>query len=73
MIDKKELLKVFVEKNMSQRKLAKLMGKSAGTINKWINNRSFPTTDEVVQMCNILGIEDNEQKIKIFLNQPSQK
>lgn len=73
MIDKKELLKVFVEKNMSQRKLAKLMGKSTGTTNKWINNRSFPTTDEVVQMCNILGIEDNEQKIKIFLNQPSQK
>lgn len=68
MINKKELLKVFVEMDMSQRKLAKLMGKSPDTINKWINNKSYPSTNDVNQMCDILNIKDSELKVKIFLN-----
>ena len=41
MIDKKEMLKIFVDANMTQKKLAKLLGKSPTTINKWLNNKSF--------------------------------
>ena len=68
MINKRELLKIFIDNKMSQRKLAKLMKKSPNTINKWINNKTFPSTQEVNQMCDILSITDNEQKAKIFLN-----
>ena len=68
MINKRELLKIFIDNKMSQRKLAKLMKKSPNTINKCINNKTFPSTQEVNQMCDILSITDNEQKAKIFLN-----
>lgn len=68
MINKKELLKIFVDLGMSQRKLAKKMGKSPTTINKWVNNKAFPSTKDVNKMCEILEIHDVYLKIKIFLN-----
>lgn len=68
MIDKKLLQKIFIDKDMSQRKLAKKMKKSPTTINKWLNNESYPSTKDVNDMCEILEIEDDNMKLKIFFN-----
>lgn len=68
MIDKKEMLKIFVDANMTQKKLAKLLWKSPTTINKWLNNKSFPSTQEVNEICRVLEITDDKMKAKIFLN-----
>ena len=68
MIDKKEMLKIFVDANMTHKKLAKLLGKSPTTINKWLNNKSFPSTQEVNEICRVLEITDDKMKAKIFLN-----
>ena len=68
MIDKKEMLEIFVDANMTQKKLAKLLGKSPTTINKWLNNKSFPSTQEVNEICRVLEITDDKMKAKIFLN-----
>lgn len=71
MINKKLLLKIFIDKDMSQAKLAKLMGKSPTTINYWFNNKVSPSTQDVSTMCKILEIEDDELKSKIFLSETS--
>lgn len=71
MINKLELQKVFLEKNMSQRKLAFAMGKSPNTIGKWLNGKAFPSTKEVCEMCAILDITDNDKKALIFLSEAS--
>ena len=61
-----------VAAGLNQRKLAKLMKMSKNTINSRVNGRSQFDTEEIDWLCEILEIDDDSEKAKIFLAQPSQ-
>ena len=65
----KPMFKMALERaGYTQTKLAKEMGVSKNAINNKVNGRVGITVDEAIQMCKILGVEDNDEKVKIFLS-----
>lgn len=68
MIDRIKLNMKMVEQGYSQRTLANKMSKSKNTINAIFTGKRQPRLDEVIRMCEILKIEEAEEKTKIFLN-----
>lgn len=68
MIDRIKLNMKMVEQGYSQRTLANKMSKSKNTINAIFTGKRQPRIDEVILMCEILKIEEAEEKTKIFLN-----
>ena len=66
-----KLLGIMAEKRISQRKLAKKLGVSKNTINLKLNGRGCFDTEQATHICEILGIEDAEKKVEIFLSKPS--
>lgn len=63
-----KLLGIMAEKRISQRQLARLLGKSKNTICSKLNGKSNFDTEEVVAICKILDITDNATKGEIFLS-----
>ena len=57
----------MVIKGYTQRRVSKVLGISEGTLSSKINNRSPFTLGEIEKICAMLDIEDNAEKIKIFL------
>ena len=57
----------------SQGEIAKLMGISKNTMSSRMKGRSSFTLEEVEKLCEILKIDDSEEKMDIFLKQSSQK
>lgn len=57
----------------SQGEIAKLMGISKNTMSSRMKGRSSFTLEEVEKLCEILKIDDSEEKMDIFLKRPSQK
>lgn len=51
----------------SQTSLAKAMNMSKNTLSKKINGKATFDTDEVIRMCALLNIVDNDEKAYIFL------
>lgn len=72
MLDKNKFMGTVVAAGLNQRKLAKLMKMSKNTINSRVNGRSQFDTEEIDRLCEILGIDDDNEKAKIFLAQSSQ-
>lgn len=65
----KPMFKMALERaGYTQTKLAKEMGVSKNAINNKVNGRVGITVDEAIQMCKILGVEDNDEKVQIFLS-----
>lgn len=65
----KPMFKMVLERaGYTQTKLAEEMGISKNSINNKVNGRVGITVDEAAQMCKILSIEDNDEKVQIFLN-----
>lgn len=73
MIDSFEIKKRLFEIGMSQRKLAKMTGKSIVYINSTINNKRDATISDIQMFCDILNITDPKDKNNLFLLKPSQK
>ncbi|MFQ9922055.1 MAG: helix-turn-helix transcriptional regulator [Beduini sp.] len=70
----KKLFKAkLVEKGITQKELAKARGCTLNTINRIVNGHIKMSTEDAVFFCNILGIANDEEKCKIFLNSSSQK
>lgn len=63
----------IVEKGYSQRALAKRINMSVNTLNEKLNGKRPFNTDEVILLCEVLGITNSSEKTEIFLSQPSQK
>lgn len=57
---------------ISQKELAKMIGISENNLSLKVNGKTRLFTDEVIKMCEILGIEDDEERSKIFLRKTSQ-
>lgn len=65
----KPMFKMVLERaGYTQTKLAKEMGISKNALNNKVNGRVGITVSEAAQMCKILGVEDNDEKVQIFLN-----
>lgn len=73
MINKKEFRSAMVLKGYSYRTLAAALGVTKDTICNKVNGRSSFTTDEAVEICNLLEIVDPEKKSKIFLQSMSHR
>ena len=66
-----KLLGVMAEKRISQRKLAKMLGISKNTINLKLNGKGCFDTEQATNICEILGIDDAEKRVEIFLPKSS--
>lgn len=51
----------------SQKTLSKELKMSVNTLNAKVNGKSTLTCDEVVELCDVLGIESEAEKVDIFL------
>ena len=71
MINKKLLLSKMVVKGESQSTMADKIGVSKNTFCAKINGKGFFNTQEISDICDILGIEDGSEKAEIFLATPS--
>lgn len=63
----------IVENGYSQRTLAKKISMSVNTLNEKLNGKRPFNTDEVILLCEVLGITNSSEKTEIFLSQSSQK
>lgn len=63
----------IVMSGYTQKMISRMIGISEHTLSKKINNRATFNTEEVEMLCDLLGITRNEEKIRIFLRQSSQK
>lgn len=65
----RKLLKAkIVEKGITMDKFASLLSMSRVTLYAKMAGKSQFSIEEVIQACNILGIELPEEKVKIFLS-----
>lgn len=65
----KPMFKMVLERaGYTQTKLAKEMGISKNSLNNKVNGRVGITVAEASKMCKILGVDDNDEKVQIFLN-----
>lgn len=62
-----ELKGKMVAAGYTQRSLAREMNMSTTTLSKKVNGRAAFDTDEVVHLCDLLGIVTNDEKAYIFL------
>lgn len=56
MFDYSKLLGLMVEKNYTQKKLCEVIGISENSFTNKIKGRSNFASDEIVKICNVLGI-----------------
>jgi len=61
----------IVSAGFTQRALAAKMGLSKNTLNAKVNSRSDICSNEIMELCGILGITKDEEKAEIFLSVPS--
>lgn len=73
MLDKNLFKSVVVRKGYTQETLANAIEMSANTMSSRVNGKSCFNIDEVDKICEILEINDNDEKAAIFLAKSSQK
>ena len=56
----------MAEAGYSQAKLAKEIGLAQNTLNNKINGKTAFNTEEAIQLCRILHIDNDKDKIEIF-------
>lgn len=61
----------MAEAGISQRKLAKITGISLCTINSRMTGKTEFNADEIISVCDLLGITSAEEKVEIFLTRRS--
>ena len=68
----KSLIKYWLSKNnMSQRELAEKLGISKNSLSLKVTGKCRLYTDEATKMCEILHIDKDEDRAKIFCEYPS--
>lgn len=71
MLDKNLLRSAIARAGMTQDSLAAAIGITGNTLSAKILGRSYFDTEEIDKICKVLSIVDNDEKVKIFLAQPS--
>lgn len=72
MVCKNLLRSRMAEKGLTQKSLAEMVGISKNTLSAKLNNKTPFNTIEINKICLILNIEDNTEKVNIFLGSSSQ-
>lgn len=72
MIDKKKLLGKMVYAGYNQTQFSKLIGMSKNSFSSKINGKGYFDTKQILQMCKLLDIVTDKEKVDIFLCDPSQ-
>ena len=72
MINKNLLMGKIISVGLTQKAAAKKIGMSKNTLNSKINNRIDMHSNEILDLCKLLGITKDEEKVQIFLHEPSQ-
>lgn len=67
MINTRKLKSAIVEAGYTQETLSKKMNMSANSLSSKINGRSKFNIDEATQICKLLNINNDSQKVSIFL------
>lgn len=67
MLNKRKLLGVMAENDITQRDLALVLGLTANTVSKKINGMGYFDTEQIDKICKTLHIQDNDTKATIFL------
>ena len=62
----------IVRSGYTQTRLAKELGISKNALSNKVNGRSSVTVSDVIKICEILNIHDNNEKAEIFLSSISQ-
>lgn len=70
-VNKRELTARMVSAGYTQRSLAEAIGVSKNTICTKINGKRAFNTEEVGEICNLLNITSEKDKVNIFLPQTS--
>ena len=73
MINTPKLKARMLEAGYTQRSLAAAMDMSVNTLNEKINGKTEFNISQVLQLCQILHIEGDQEKCHIFLAESSQK
>lgn len=68
MTNSKKLKSLLILNGLSQKKIADYLQISIQSVNYKINNKRRFTTLEIVKMCKILHLQNNEDICKIFFN-----
>ena len=68
MVNINKLKGAMVEAGFSQVTLAKTLGVSKNTLNAKLNGKAKISTDEAKNLCEILGIKTEKEKVEIFLS-----
>lgn len=71
MVDKYKLLGAIASAGLSQKDLAKKIGVSKNTINSKINGKNHFNTEQIDRICEVLKIDDDTEKARIFLAKTS--
>jgi len=58
---------LMAEKGISQRTLAQLTGHGTAIVNRWFTGRQQPRADEILEICKLLEINDDETIVSFFL------
>ena len=66
-LNKNLLLGKIYEAGLTCQKVSKMIGVSKNAFSHKINGRSYFDTEEIDRLCDVLHIDDNEDKVKIFL------
>ena len=67
MVDINRLKGAMVAAGFTQITFAKELGMSKNTLNAKLNGKAKISTDEASKMCDVLKIEDENDKCQIFL------
>jgi DNA-binding helix-turn-helix protein len=70
-MNKNLFLQKLIAAGYTQKSLAQEIGMAKNTLCNKINDKTKFSTDEVVLICDILGIKDNSEKAQIFLSKTS--
>ena len=68
MLNARKLKSRMIEAGVTQRELAVKLGISENTLSKCFTGKRCFDTEEVLAICNLLGIQENSQKADIFLS-----
>ncbi len=72
MLNKNLLRAAMAARGFTQEKLAESIGISSNTLSSRMVGASCFNTEEIDKICDVLGIDSNDQKANIFLALPSQ-
>lgn len=67
-MNKNLLLGKIAASGLTCKQVATLIGVSKNTFSAKINGKTYFDTEQIDRLCDVLHIDDDEEKVKIFLS-----